>query len=137
MSDSIPVTVKSETRTSSIGGGVFAIAHELLRHLENLLETGETATIDVKSLPMAPDEFHEIRKMLGQGEIDLTLELDGPTRIQETAYGGVWWIQHKAPDGRILAEYIEIARFPDFLSAQPDHITEAVRHLRNRLQGAA
>lgn len=137
MSQSIPVKVKTETRISSIGGGVFAIAHELLRHLEHLAETGESAAIDLKSLPMAPDEFNDIKNMLGEGEIDLTLEMDGPTRIRETAFAGVWWIQHKAPDGRILTEYIEIARFPDFLSAQPDHITDAVRHLRNRLQGAA
>ncbi len=137
MNQPIPLKVKSATKTSTIGGGVRALLHELLGHLEQLEQSGETAAIDLKSLPMAPDEFHDIKKTLGQGEIDITIELDGPTRIRETAYPGVWWIQHTSENGRILAEYIEIARFPDFLSAQPEHITDAVRHLRDRLQGAA
>lgn len=134
ISRTIPLTVKSAPgKVSTIGAGVQAMAHEILSHLGRLQETGETAAIDLKSLPMAPDEFHGIKKMLGQGELDLTVDMDGPTRIRETAFAGVWWIQHKGEDGRILAEYIEIARFPDFLGAQPDHIADAVRHLRDRL----
>lgn len=142
MTQAIPLAIKSAPgKSTTIGGGVQAMAHEILSHLERLNETGETAAIDLKSLPMAPDEFHGIKKMLGQGEIDLTLELDGPTRIRETAYAGIWWIQHTGKDGRILAEFIEITRFPDFLGAQPDQIADAARHLRDRLekqsQGAA
>lgn len=142
MIQAIPLAIKSAPgKSTTIGGGVQAMAHEILSHLERLNETGETAAIDLKSLPMAPDEFHGIKKMLGQGEIDLTLELDGPTRIRETAYAGIWWIQHTGKDGRILAEFIEITRFPDFLGAQPDQIADAARHLRDRLekqsQGAA
>lgn len=135
MTQTIPLAIKSAPgKATTIGGGVQAMVHEILSHLQRLDETGETAAIDLKSLPMAPDEFHDIKKMLGQGEIDLTLELDGPTRIRETAYAGVWWIQHTGKDGRILAEFIEITRFPDFLSAQPDQIAEAVRQLREQLQ---
>lgn len=135
MTQAIPLNVKSAPgKNTTIGGGVQAMAYEILSHLQQLNETGETAAIDLKSLPMAPDEFHGIKKMLGQGEIDLTLELDGPTRIRETAYAGVWWIQHTGRDGRILAEFIEITRFPDFLSAQPDQIADAVQHLRDRLR---
>lgn len=135
MSQAIPLTLKSAPgKSTTIGGGVQAMAHEILSHLERLHATGETAAIDLKSLPMAPDEFHGIKKMLGQGEIDLTLELDGPTRIRETAYAGVWWIQHTGSDGRILSEFLEITRFPDFLSAQPDQIADAVRHLRDQLK---
>ena len=135
MTAAIPLTIKSAPgKSATIGGGVQSMAHEILSHLQRLHDTGETAAIDLKSLPMAPDEFHGIKKMLGQGEIDLTLELDGPTRIRETAYAGVWWIQHTGKDGRILAEFIEITRFPDFLSAQPDQIADAVRHLRDQLR---
>jgi len=142
MTQAIPLAIKSAPgKSTTIGGGVQAMAHEILSHLQRLHETGETAAIDLKSLPMAPDEFHGIKKILGQGEIDLTLELDGPTRIRETAYAGIWWIQHTGKDGRILAEFIEITRFPDFLGAQPDQIADAARHLRDRLekqsQGAA
>lgn len=135
--ETISLTVKSAPgKSSTIGGGVQAMAHEILALLEQLQQNGKTGAIDLKSLPMAPDEFHGIKKMLGQGELDLTIDLDGLTRIRETALAGVWWIQHKSEDGRVLAEYIEIARFPDFLSAQPDHIADTVRHLRDRLEGA-
>jgi hydrogenase-1 operon protein HyaF len=138
-SPSIPIAVRAgnaATSGSTIGTGLQALAHEITSHLERLLATGEAAAIDLKSLPMAPAEFSELKSMLGQGEIDLSLDMEGITRIRETAYPGVWWIQHQAENGRILAEYIEINRFPDFLSAQPEHISDAVRQLRDRLQGA-
>lgn len=134
MTESIPLRIKSMPKASTIGGGVQAMAHEILSHLERLHRNGETAAIDLKSLPMAPDEFHGIKKMLGQGELDLIVDMDGPTRIRETGFAGVWWIQHKGTDGRILAEFIEITRFPDFLSAQPDQVADAVRRLRDRLK---
>lgn len=137
MSQAIPLAVKSAPEGNTIGVGVKALGHEILARLRRLSESGETSAIDLKSLPMAPDEFAGIKRMLGEGEIDLTIDLDGPTRIRETAYPGVWWVQHQAGNGRILSEYIEIARFPDFLSAQPENIKDAVRHLQDRLQGAA
>lgn len=136
MSASIPLKVQSAPAGNTIGVGLSAITHEILSHLEHLAQTGEGHAIDLKSLPMSPQEFNDLKKLLGEGEIDLTVDFDGPTRIRETGYAGVWWIQHTASNGRILAEYIEIARFPDFLSAQPEHITDAVRQLRDRLQGA-
>ena len=75
--------------------------------------------------------------MLGVGELDLTIDFNGPTRIRETAYPGVWWIQHKDGEDRVLAEYIEINRIPDFLCAQTDQIEDAARALSDRLKGAA
>jgi len=74
--------------------------------------------------------------MLGQGEIDLTLDMDGPSRFRETAYPGVWWVQHKDGGDRILSEYIEITRIPDFLATQPDQFIESADRLRDRLKGA-
>lgn len=135
----IPIAVRagSEAGTgNSIGAGLQALVHEIAAMLERLAETGESGAIDLKSLPMAPVEFNELRTLLGDGEIDLTIDLDGPTRVRETAWSGVWWVRHQNQSGRVLAEYIEINRFPDFLSAQPEHINEAVRRLRDRLQGA-
>lgn len=136
MSAAIPLKVQSAPRGNTIGAGLRALTHEILSHLEHLSETGQSHAIDLKSLPMAPQEFNDLKKLLGTGEIDLTIDLDGPTRVRETGYAGIWWIQHQASNGRILAEYIEIARFPDFFSAQPEHIQNAVRQLRDRLQGA-
>lgn len=137
MSTAIPLKVKSSPKGVTIGGGVKAIGFEILSYLERFLATGETAAIDMRGLPMAPNEYQELLTMLGEGELDLSIDLNGLTRIRETAYSGVWWIQHKGTDDRILSEYIEINRIPDFLCAQTDQIEGAVRELSDRLKGAA
>lgn len=121
---------------STIGAGVQAIVFEILAALEKLRDSDQTSAIDLKSLPMAPGEFQEIRNLLGRGEIDLTLDLDGPTHIRETNYPGVWWIRHENEAGRILAEHIEITHIPDFLVTPAEDIEGAVTQLRARLQGA-
>ncbi|MGB0514937.1 MAG: hydrogenase expression/formation C-terminal domain-containing protein [Wenzhouxiangellaceae bacterium] len=136
MSSAIPLNIRVAEPSGTIGVGLHALAHEILSHLERLDRRGETAAIDLKSLPMAPSEFSALKNMLGQGEIDLTLDLDGPTRIRETAYPGVWWIRHEAVNGRVLSETLEITRFPEFLSVAPDQIRNAIAQLRERLQGA-
>ncbi len=137
MSQAIPLKVKTSPDGVTIGGGVKAIGFEILTRLEGLLATGEGGAIDLRGLPMAPNEYEELLAMLGVGELDLTIDFNGPTRIRETAYPGVWWIQHKDGEDRVLAEYIEINRIPDFLCAQTDQIEDAARALSDRLKGAA
>lgn len=137
MSKAIPLKVKTSTKGVTIGGGVKAIGFEILTLLETLVSEGQSGAIDVRSLPMAPNEYEELLAMLGTGELDLNIDLNGPTRIRETAYPGVWWIQHMDGEDRVLSEYIEINRIPDFLCAQTDQIEDAVRELSDRLKGAA
>lgn len=137
MSAAIPLKIKTSPAGVTIGGGVKAIGYEILTQLERLLSEGEGGAIDLRGLPMAPNEYTELLAMLGVGELDLSIDLQGPTRIRETAYAGVWWIQHKDGQDRVLAEYLEINRIPDFLCAQADQIEDAVRELSDRLRGAA
>ncbi|MDT8408068.1 MAG: hydrogenase expression/formation C-terminal domain-containing protein [Wenzhouxiangellaceae bacterium] len=139
MNNAIPVKIKPMHQGSapdddgSIGGGVHALGHEIQSCLEKLAASGESSMIDLKTLPMAPGEYDDIKTMLGQGELDLVLDMDGPTRIRETAYPGVWWIQHKDRNDQILSEIIEISRVPDFLAIQADQVTESAKRLRDRL----
>ncbi len=137
MSATIPLKVKNMPDGGTIGGGVKAIGYEILSHLEKLRSSGEAAAIDMRSLPMAPEEYQGLMDMLGQGELDLTIEIDGPTHVRETAYAGVWWIQHKDRHDQVLSEYIEINHVPEFLSAQDDQITAAIDILGERLKGAS
>lgn len=137
MSGAIPLKVKTSPTGITIGGGVTAIGYEILTLLDRLRSDGESGAIDLRGLPMAPNEYTELLAMLGEGELDLDIDLNGPTRIRETAYPGVWWIQHKDGEDRVLAEYIEINRIPDFLCAQTDQIEDAVKALSDRLKGAA
>jgi len=60
MSAAIPVKIKSMPDGNTIGAGVHALGHEILSHLERFNASGETAAIDLKSLPMAPGEFEQI-----------------------------------------------------------------------------
>ncbi|RFF28068.1 MULTISPECIES: hydrogenase expression/formation C-terminal domain-containing protein [unclassified Wenzhouxiangella] len=135
----LPLRVKTEPPPAPgddiLGGGVRALGYEIAARLETLHETGESGAIDIKSIPMAAAEFESFRQMLGQGEVDFTLELDGQTRIRETAFPGVWWIQHKDPEGQVVAEHIEINHVPDLLRAQAEEIGQAADALRARLNG--
>lgn len=135
--DVLPLRVKSPSPEGGdiLGGGVRALGYEIAARLEALHETGESAAIDIKTLPMAAGEFESFRQMLGQGEVDFTLELDGQSRIRETAFPGVWWIQHKDPEGQVVAEHIEINHVPDILRAPPEEIGHSVDALRARLNG--
>lgn len=137
MSTTIPLKVKNMPDGGTIGGGVKAIGFEILSYLEKLQSSGEVAAIDMKSLPMAPEEYQGLMDMLGQGELDLTIEINGPTRLRETAYAGVWWVQHKDMHDQIMSEYIEINHVPEFLRAQDDQVTAAIKELGERLKGAS
>lgn len=132
----IPLKVRRETRSHTIGIGNRALLFELQTALETLAASGRPTQIDLKSLPMAPDEYEALKAFLGQGELDLELDIDGPTRIRETAWAGVWWIQHVNGNGRVLSEVIEVNRFPEFLAAADDAVRHAARDLLKRLQGA-
>lgn len=134
----LPLHVKTEPPPAGddiLGGGVRALGYEIAARLETLYETGEPAAIDIKTLPMAAGEFESFRQMLGQGEVDFTLELDGQSRIRETAFPGVWWIQHRDPEGQVVAEHIEIDHVPALLRARADEIGQAADALRARLNG--
>ncbi|MFW5926534.1 MAG: hydrogenase expression/formation C-terminal domain-containing protein [Wenzhouxiangella sp.] len=134
----LPLRVKTEPPPAGediLGGGVRALGYEIAARLEMLHETGEPAAIDIKTLPMAAGEFESFRQMLGQGEVDFTLELDGQSHIRETAFPGVWWIQHRDPEGQVVAEHIEINHVPDLLRARADEIGHAAEALRARLNG--
>lgn len=135
--DVIPLHVESPPPEGQdiLGGGVRALGYEIAARLQVLHETGQSAAIDIKTLPMAAGEFESFRQMLGQGEVDFTLELDGQSRIRETAFPGVWWIQHKDPEGQVVAEHIEINHVPDILRVPPEEIGHAVDALRARLNG--
>lgn len=137
--DTLPLRIESAPSPGRdiLGGGVRALGYEIASRLETLHETGEPAAIDIKSLPMAAGEFEAFRQMLGQGEVEFTIELDGQSRIRETAFSGVWWIQHRDPDGQVVAEHIEINYVPDILQSQPEEIGRSADALRAKLNGEA
>ena len=66
---------------------------------------------------------------LGQGEVQMTLSLDGASEVRETAFHGVWWLIHHNGRGVLTGEFIEINSVPALVSAHPDDIRQAADRL--------
>lgn len=130
MSELIPVTDDSV----GLGGGASAIIAEIVGMLGELEQDGISRQIDIKSMPLSKGEVARLKEVLGEGEARIELELNGPSRCQETAFPGVWWIQHMSADGTLVAELIEVARVPDILAYDETEISESIASLSERLR---
>ncbi|MEP6548922.1 MAG: hydrogenase expression/formation C-terminal domain-containing protein [Gammaproteobacteria bacterium] len=113
-----------------LGGGVIAILAELATLLERFAEDHEPAVIDLRSLPMSPQDRAELQRALGRGEVQATVDADGLSTVRETGVAGIWWVEHRDGQGELTAESLEVTRIPDFLASAPDEIAAAGRTLR-------
>ena len=104
---------------------VRSVVGEVAERLAAFANSGETAAIDLRSLPMSDTDRAELLAWLGEGEIAIALEVAGPSRIHETRFTGVWWVRHFGSDDRIAAERIEIAPVPEILIADRADIAAA------------
>jgi len=119
-----------------LAGGVDAVLSEVVERLEQLAAGGVPHTIDLRSLPLNPAERERLQGLLGDGEVDVTLQLDGDSRVRETGAAGVWWIEHRDLRGELIAETLEIARVPDILNADPEDLGHSASALRARIRAA-
>lgn len=114
-----------------------AILHELAALLERLVDSGESGSIDLRSLPLGPGDHERLEAFLGQGEVSAVVEALGSTRVRETAVRGVWWVTHCNVDEEVVAELLEVTRCPAILETQPEDAREGLAELRARLQETA
>jgi hydrogenase-1 operon protein HyaF len=110
------------------------LLHEVRHALDNLITSGETAIIDLRSIPLAPGEEDRILNLLGRGEVVAQLAVLGSSEIIETTYAGVWVVTHRNDDSEIVGRFIEVTTMPDILRSQTDDILEAYNHLSLMLQ---
>jgi len=132
----IPIRVvggRTDVDRGVLGGGLSAVLHEILAMLENLIAYGERGQIDIRSLPMAPGEHESLKTALGEGEVEVSLDVDGPTHCRETAYPGVWWVEHRNPSGATTAEFIEVATMPEILIPQEEDLRQGIERLERDL----
>ena len=101
------------------------LLHEIKHALDNLIESGETSIIDLRSIPLAPGEEDTILEALGTGEVQATLEALGLSEVCETKYAGVWVITHYNDEKHILSRFIEITTMPEILTSQTEDIMSA------------
>lgn len=119
--ESIPVVVKPDEGTS-LTGNAPAVLREIAARLDSLARGGEGGVIDLGAMPLSPADKTWLAEQLGEGEVSIKLDLDGPSDVRETRYAGVWWLIHRNPNEVVTGEFIEITRIPELVMAHPDDI---------------
>jgi hydrogenase-1 operon protein HyaF len=109
------------------------ILFEVRHALEELLDSGETSIIDLRSIPLAPGEEETIINTLGRGEVHARLDALGRSEIYETRYAGIWLVSHYNDDDALVSRFIEITKLPDILKSQREDMTSALNELTREL----
>ena len=67
---------------------------------------------------------------------ELTAELDalGKSLIRETAYPGVWWVEHRNAADEIVGRFLEITRTPEILLSQDADIAAGRARLEDQFE---
>ena len=125
--DAIPVHVINTppggaVNPAGLTGNALPLLHELVERVRCLLESGETAAIDLSALPLTPADLDWLRDKLGEGEVAATLHARGESTLNETACPGVWWVTHQNEQGAITAQFIEVTFVPALLKAHPQDV---------------
>ena len=123
-----------QTPASPFHGNVRPILNEVLHALDKLLGTNEAPTIDLASLPFGPGELEHLEALLGTGELSAKLDALGTSSIRETAYPGVWWLEHRNAFDEVVGRYLEITRTPEILSSQDADIIAGRAHLEDQFE---
>lgn len=123
-----------DVRVEQTHGNVTPILNEVAHALDRLLENEEPTVIDLASLPFAPGELARLETLLGTGELRAELDALGASHIRETAYPGVWWLEHRNTDGDVVGRYLEITRTPEILKSQDADILAGRARLGDSLQ---
>ena len=119
---------------SPFHGNVRPILNEVMHAIDRLLETDEPTTIDLAGLPFGPGELEHLEAALGTGELSAKLDALGTSRIRETAYPGVWWLEHRNAHDEVVGRYIEITRTPEILSSQDADIVAGRVRLEDQFE---
>jgi HupH hydrogenase expression protein len=133
----IPIRIEPPARTGGLGGGVTAILSELANLLVEVAKGGAPTSVDLRSLPMSPQDRTELQSALGTGEVRATLDADGLSTLRETSVSGIWWIEHRNGEGELIAELIEVTPVPQILQSIADDMATSARELRERITAGA
>lgn len=118
-------------------GSVLAktILSEIHSMLLNLIETGKTSCLDLRALPsLGTDGYEFLKNQLGKGEIKATIESFGRSDLYETAYSGIWFIDHFNQDDELYTEQIEVSFLPELLKSHLDDVRLSATRLSQYLE---
>jgi hydrogenase-1 operon protein HyaF len=126
-------TDQATARDYPFHGNVRPLINEIMHAVDRLLDTGEPTTIDLAGLPFGPGELEHLEATLGDGELSARLDALGTSRIRETAFPGVWWLEHRNAHDEIVGRFIEVTRTPEILSSQDADIAAGRARLGDTL----
>jgi hypothetical protein len=110
-----------------------AVAREIAEMLADVGRGGAGGAIDLRSLPLSPDDVTELQALLGTGEVEATLQVNGRSTIRETGHAGVWWVQHFDSTDQPQSEQIVVATVPEILCADRGDMARAGAALSDAL----
>ena len=125
----IGVVVEDHRSEPTEWGNALPILHEVRHGLHRLSETGEPTLIDLHALPFGPGDEERLLALLGRGEVEARIDALGPTRVWETAFPGVWLVDHRNAHDERLALHIEISNVPEILRSQGEDVADALTRL--------
>jgi hydrogenase-1 operon protein HyaF len=115
-------------------GNVKPLLFELAELLEAWLTKGETASIDLRSLPLSRGDYDELGAVLGSGAVNASVEAIGASEVRESRYPGVWRVTHKNEAGEVVADLIEVCALPEILRAPAEDAADGLIRLKEVLQ---
>jgi hydrogenase-1 operon protein HyaF len=131
--DGIGVVVEDRRSEPTEWGNALPILHEIRHALHRLSETGEPTLIDLHALPFGPGDEERLLTLLGSGEVEARIETLGHTRVWETAFPGVWLVDHRNAQDERLALHVEISSVPEILRSQREDVADALTRLDARI----
>ena len=117
----------------TLTGMTDAVLREIAALLDIFAKTGDTAAIDLASLPLTDADRADLEKRLGRGEVEAKVSVAGDSEVWETAYAGVWWVRHRGLGGRIACEQVAITATPDILITDREDARAAAKRLSDDL----
>ncbi|MBW8370818.1 MAG: hydrogenase expression/formation protein [Thiobacillus sp.] len=121
--DAIPIhVINPPPGEPGLTGNAPPLLRELSELVKRLLASGETSAIDLSALPLTPADLDWLRERLGEGEINVTLQANGESTLNETACSGIWWVTHHNEQGAVTSQFIEVAFVPELVKAHPQDV---------------
>lgn len=114
-----------------------AVLNEILGRLRELHDTGQTARIDLRRLPLPLDGLDALIVELGRGEIEATMHGVGTCEFLETKTAGVWWVTQKNVTGETVGQFIEIALVPELLKCASEDVAVSLAQFEQRLSATS
>ena len=109
------------------------LLREALLALRDLRQEGKTRVINIHDIPLTDADKRLIDRVLGSGQVVVSLSSVGTSEWRETRFPGLWRCLHKNPSGGVVLETLEIGFFPALAKADPVDVSDGISRMENVL----